>query len=102
MKATLNGFLDDNGGLPCEGMFEWGATIDYGMKTPWQPATMGAIFSATISSLRQSQTYHFRAVARNREGYSYGNDLSFTTLGEVGMPTFVDEGDIIRVIGVSC
>ena len=98
-QATLNGFLDDDGGLPTEAMFEWGMTNDYGMKTPWQPATIGVQFSATIMNLCPGQAYHFRAVGRNANGDSYGADMTFSTLGELGLPTLVDEFDILRLIG---
>lgn len=98
-QATLNGYLEDDGGLPTEGMFEWGMTIDYGMKTPWQSATIGVMFSATITNLRPGQSYHFRAVGRNANGVSYGVDMTFSTLGELGLPTLIDDYDMLRLIG---
>ena len=98
-QATLNGYLENDGGLSCEVSFEWGASIDYGMTTPWQSVVIFSYFSAIISNLGASHSYHFRAVARNALGISYGQDSTFTTLGEVGMITFVDDGDLIRIIG---
>ena len=100
-RATLNGVIDDNGGLPTEGMFEWGTTNAYGMKTPWQPAAVGITFSTTISNLRSGQSYHFRAIGQNSMGRSYGADMTFATLGELGLPTLISENDMLRLIGVS-
>ena len=98
-QATLNGFLSDDGGLPTEARFEWGMTNDYGMQTPWQPATIGVQFSVTIRDLNSGQTYHFRAVGKNSLGISYGGDMNFATLGELGLPTFISENDMLRLIG---
>lgn len=36
-------------------------------------------FNAAISSLEAETTYYIRAWAHNSEGYSYGNELNFTT-----------------------
>lgn len=97
MRAKLNGILSSTGGLVCEVCFEWGATIEYGMKTPWVGATVGA-FSAVITGLNPSQSYHFRAVARNRLGIVYGADSTFTSLGEVGMIGYIDDFELINLV----
>ena len=42
--------------------------------------------SANISGLSASTTYHFRIVATNSAGTSYGSDRTFTTLSATGPP----------------
>lgn len=100
MRAKLNGILtDDGGGLPCEVCFEWGLTNEYGEKTPWQAVTVGSAFSAVLTTLNGNQTYHYRTVARNRLGITYGNDVTFTSLGEEGMVGFIDDFELMKLGG---
>lgn len=84
-SATLNGTLDDDGGEACDCGFEWGETIAYGNITPTQSRTTGQTFAQTITGLDPNKTYHFRAVATNSAGTSYGADRTFKTL--VAIPT---------------
>jgi len=77
--ATLNGTLDDDGGDTCECGFEWGETIVYGNATPTQSRTTGQTFAQGIAGLDQGKIYHFRAVATNPAGPSYGADKIFKT-----------------------
>jgi len=85
IAATLNGTLDDDGGLACDCGFEWGETIAYGNTTPTQSRTTGQTFAQTISGLDPAKTYHFRTFATNAGGTSYGVDRTFTTL--IAVPT---------------
>lgn len=78
--ATLNGTLDNDGGEACDCGFEWGETIAYGNTTPTQSRTTGQTFSQAITGLSPGVTYHFRAIATNSAGTSYGSDETFTTL----------------------
>lgn len=76
--AMLNGNLDDMGGSSsCEVWFIYGPTTDYGSSTTHQ-TTIGS-FSQSISDLSKSTTYHYRAVAKNNGGTTYGEDKEFTT-----------------------
>lgn len=77
--ATLNGTLDDDGGVACDCGFEWGETILYGNTTPTESKISGETFSQTISGLTPNTLYHFRAFATNG-GTTYGADGTFTTL----------------------
>lgn len=79
-SATLNGILDDDGGEACACGFEWGETIAYGNTTPTQSRTTGQTFAQAISGLSPGTTYHFRAIATNGAGTSYGADRTLTTL----------------------
>lgn len=78
-QADLPGQLDDDGGQACDCGFEWGETVAYGNTTPTESKTTGQNFSQTITGLDAGKTYHFRAVATNAVGTSYGADKSFVT-----------------------
>lgn len=100
-QATLNGQLIGDGGLVCDVSFEWGTTTDYGQETPWQGGfTSGMFFSATIYGLGEGVLYHFRAVARNSMGISYGNDMAFVTLLAPGIPVMMDDADLVLLMEV--
>ncbi len=86
-SARLNGSLNPHG-LTTTFHFEYGTTTSYGLTTPPQTQT-GNTFrnvSANISSLTASTTYHFRIVASNGDGTSFGGDRTFTTLTATGPP----------------
>lgn len=101
-QATLNGQLVDDGGLVCNVRFEWGTTTGYGQETPWQGGfTSGMTFSATIYNLGEGVLYHFRAVARNSRGISYGNDMAFVTLIAPGIPVMIDDAALVRFLEVA-
>lgn len=91
-QATLHGVIqDDGGGGLCDVRFEYGTTTNYGSATPWQSAlAIGVPFEATIYDLGDGAGIHYRAVARNRSGIFFGNDMSFTTLSA---PRFANLGD---------
>ena len=48
-------------------------------------------FNATINNLIPNTTYYVRAFATNTEGTSYGNEISFTTLGVTGLNHITDK-----------
>ncbi len=79
--ATLKGIVNPNAG-PTNYFFEWGTTTDYGNSTAPKYAGAGSsnvnAFSY-ISGLTFSTTYHYRLVATNALGTSYGNDIIFVT-----------------------
>lgn len=78
--ATKNGTLDDDGEEACSVRFEYGETTDYGKTTAWQSGkTTGETFYQEVRGLAPSRTYHFRAVATNSAGTSYGEDRTFHT-----------------------
>lgn len=64
--------------------FEWGATPAYGNATPAQFLGAGGtnrLFRQVITGLTENATYHFRAVASNALGASFGIDRSFAATG---------------------
>ncbi|MCX5687463.1 MAG: carboxypeptidase regulatory-like domain-containing protein, partial [Candidatus Omnitrophica bacterium] len=79
-QATLNGALGKLGNdSSAEVWFEYGTDANYGNSTPLQTKTAIGDFNAPITGLSSNNTYHFRAVARNNDGISYGANMSFTT-----------------------
>jgi hypothetical protein len=66
--------------------FEWGTTTDYGNATPAQDLGSGAstlAVSDTLSDLEPSTFMHYRLVATNQDGVTFGADRTFSTTGAV-------------------
>lgn len=74
-----NGTLDDDGGDDCDCGFEYGETTDYGNTTATDAKITGETFSQEVRGLKGGTVYHFRAVATNSAGTSYGVDRTFHT-----------------------
>ncbi|HOX57256.1 MAG TPA: FG-GAP-like repeat-containing protein [Candidatus Paceibacterota bacterium] len=86
--ATLNGVVNP-GGNNATAWFEWGTTTNYGNFTAPQALGSGlnpTNFSQFLAGLAGGVAYHFRAVASNSFGLSFGSDQSFMP------PAFVDIG----------
>ena len=80
-SATLNGTFNPNGASTTY-YFQYGTTTYYGSFTSSTSAGSGSSSvsaSASLTGLSSSTTYHFRLVATNSAGASYGDDQSFTT-----------------------
>src|SRR5438132_14348467 len=54
-----------------------------------QTGTTVRAVSANISGLTANMTYHFRIVAHNAGGTSFGSDRTFTTLSATGAPVVI-------------
>jgi uncharacterized protein (TIGR02145 family) len=84
-SATLNGSVNANH-LSSVVTFEYGITTNYGstLTSTQSPVTGNATTSVSVplSALAPNTTYHFRVKSVNSLGTNYGNDLSFTTLGQ--------------------
>lgn len=95
--ATLNGTLDDLGddsAVDCS--FEWGYDTGYGNTTTPEELTEAGTFDAAISGFLRNVTVHFRAVAENAYGTSYGDDETFTIAsGELAQVGYYAPNDII-------
>lgn len=80
-SATLNGTVFPNN-QNAGAWFEYGPTANYGNATPAIPIDgfSGApvAVSHSISGLSSNSLYHFRLVATNGTGTSYGADSTFT------------------------
>jgi len=80
-SATLVGEITDDGGdSNLEVWLQYGKTTDYNWETSHQSKKGTGLFCATVYNLDSDTTYHYRAVARNSAGTSYGEDKVFTTL----------------------
>ena len=81
-EATLKGTVNP-GGEATEYFFEYGTGTGYGQKT--EKATLLASggnqgVSATLKGLTPGTEYHFRLVAKNKQGPAEGLDHSFKTM----------------------
>lgn len=87
-SAQLNGTVNPNGGnTTC--YFEYGKSIKYGAITgnKWLGSgTTNVPVNATLTGLAPKTGYHFRIVATNSAGTSYGDDQTFTTTKGKDMP----------------
>jgi hypothetical protein len=64
--------------------FEYGTTSAYGASAPLPDASAGSgglvqEFRQTLSSLKPNTVYHYRVVATNSQGTTFGNDRTVTT-----------------------
>src|SRR5205823_8750996 len=81
--STLTGSVDSRG-HSTSWYFEYGPTTSYGLRTSTrsQSSSGGArTVSETIAGLTAGTSYHFRLVAKNSAGTSFGTDAVFTTTG---------------------
>ena len=92
--AVLNGTVnplsaETHEGATCE--FEYGTSASYGLRVPCGNGVPGPgaekVSSATVEGLTSGTTYHYRLVAKNRNGSNAGADETFTTKG----PEIVEE-----------
>jgi hypothetical protein len=81
-SATMNGRLDADG-MPTEYWFEYGIDTNYRNSTAHESAGEGAsgapVGPIEIENLQSGRTYHFRLVAENPLGTTYGPDQPFDT-----------------------
>jgi hypothetical protein len=98
-SATLNGSVNPRGSTTTV-YFQWGTTTSYGHTTPAQTQTGNTSrpITANISGLSASHLYHFRIVATNGGGTSFGADRTFTTLSP---PPVVTSNPATNVASVS-
>ncbi len=101
--AGVAGSVDANG-LATDAWFEYGTTTAYGARTWAAPAgskSWGVPVSATLSGLRANTGYHYRAVAANSSGTSYGTDRTLTTAGPAIATTGASTDVAAATAGVS-
>ncbi len=78
--ATVNGVLANDGGEACDCWFEYAEVGDTIYTTAVQGGkTTGALFSADLTGLTHNTRYHFRAIAGNSTGITYGANMYFVT-----------------------
>jgi hypothetical protein len=76
--ATLNGSLAGVSGTTSY-FFQYGTTNAYGLASAVQSTSASGNVSSAISGLEAKRTYHYRIVAVNGGGISYGADRTFNT-----------------------
>jgi TonB-dependent SusC/RagA subfamily outer membrane receptor len=85
--AQLNGIVNARG-LSTVVTFEYGTTTDYGtaIAAAQSPVTglTSARVSANVADLKAGTNYHYRIVATNDEGTTYGEDNTFRSEYAIG------------------
>jgi hypothetical protein len=83
-SAQVNGTVNPEGWEVTECEFEYGLSEEYGSRVPCSALPGSGMnpvaVSAPVEGLRPRSTYHFRIVAKNANGTSYGSDQTFETL----------------------
>lgn len=103
-EATLNGLVNPNG-LATKYYLEYGTTESYGKKTEEVSAGSGTSNleeSKTITGLTGNTTYHYRVVATNSNGTTYGLDEVFTTATGWSIQETPSLSSSAFLYGVSC
>jgi hypothetical protein len=81
-SAQLNSYVNPNGSSTTI-YFQYGLTTSYGSNTiSGNIGTTAGNYGTTVSGLTPNTTYHFRIVASNSGGYTYGSDMTFATSGQ--------------------
>lgn len=92
-SATLKGTVNTYGAASTW-WFEYGTSTSYGSKSgegsiaaqPSQPASAtSSSVGMAVSGLKPSTTYHYRLVAKNAGGTTFGADRTFTTPNAAGL-----------------
>jgi hypothetical protein len=95
--ATLTGSLLPNG-VEAHYYFQWGATTLYGNDSPMPPGIDAGSgkgstnAEAKLGALSPDKLYHYRLVAQNSYGTTYGSDEQFRTSGPPQITTLPAEG----------
>jgi hypothetical protein len=82
-SVTINGSINPDG-VPATYQFQYGTSLNYGSVTPSVPLSAGSDhtihdFAANLEKLAPESTYHYRIIATNANGTSYGTDETFET-----------------------
>ncbi|MCL0088763.1 hypothetical protein M1O54_00110 [Dehalococcoidia bacterium] len=103
-SATGRGFITDTGGINCdERGFDWGISPGVYINTVTEAGSFEAgAYSLSLIGLPVDTIIYYRARAHNPSGWSYGNEVSFTT-GLVEVPTVetLEVTDITHVSAVA-
>jgi hypothetical protein len=85
--------VDPEGAEVSECRFQYGTSETYGSSAscsaPPGSGSSPVAVSAPVAGLKPGSTYHFRIVATNAGGTSYGSDATFKTPGELPIVTRV-------------
>jgi hypothetical protein len=89
--ATIEGSVAPNRNAVSECSLQYGTGTAYGSEVPCAQTVVGTgttptTVSAAVSGLTPDTTYHYRAIASNGTGTSYGADETFTTSAAAVVP----------------
>lgn len=104
-EATLNGAVNPDG-EETRYRFEYGATPSYGTSVPAPSADAGpgsapVELASRLTGLARDHTYHYRLVAENAAGTTYGGDETFeTSLWTAQFMPHKEQRE--EIFGVSC
>lgn len=102
VAATLRGSVNPNGNATTA-YFEYGATTAYGTTIPVSLSpdddSNNQNISTILSGLTTGETYHFRVVASNAWGTSYGADQSFVATTGTNEFTFTISDNQVTITG---
>ena len=83
-SATVEGSVAPNRNAVSMCVFQYGTSAAYGAEVPCAQAVAGegsipTTVTAVLTGLTPDTTYHYRVIATNADGTSYGLDRTFTT-----------------------
>lgn len=92
--AIGGGSVSNDGGAPVTARgLVWNTSPNATVDNSFSVEGVGAgSFSSTMTNLLAGTTYYVRAYATNKAGTAYGEEISFTTLSELSVPTVVTKG----------
>jgi PKD repeat protein len=105
-EATLHGAIDPNGDATIY-RFEYGQTSAYGTSVPVPSASAGSgtnavEVAAQLIGLQRDVTYHYRLLATNLLGTTYGGDHTFATSPWAAQDVPRKKPQREEMLGVSC
>jgi len=88
-SATIEGSVAPNRNAVSTCVFQYGTSTSYGSEVPCAQTVAGTSSSPTtvtaaLTGLVPGTTYHYRVIASNSDGTSYGLDETFTTAAASG------------------
>jgi alpha-tubulin suppressor-like RCC1 family protein len=97
-SASVGGSVNPEGASVLSCAFEYGPSTSYGQSAPCSQApgdgNTAVPVSAQITSLAPGTRYHYRLLAANSGGTSYGGDETFTTLLETSTQAPVPSANV--------
>jgi hypothetical protein len=100
ISATLNGYVSDEGGEPCDVRFQYyyGSGTWTDNETPWiADYVTGDNPTVDISGLTTGELYYYRVQIKNSAGTFSGSSTTFTAYDAPSMPsTWFSTPDITR------
>jgi uncharacterized protein YkwD len=85
-SAVLHGTVVPNGSETTY-YFQYGTTAGYGLQTTSRTTGIDLSVSETVTGLSASTTYHYRLVATNASGTSFGPNRTFQTTASDSSPS---------------